>query len=248
MKVTYALEYNWTKPVDKDPLNEFSKKSRARLRSTLNKIEESSVSHKIEPLTEETLSWFTPLYNETISNRGNPKIFDIFSTTLGKGSKYTYYSLILFEEEKPVGATIFSERKSVLSVAYRISPHDWENNSLPSTPSHYVEYLLNEYAWKRGYKKLSHGKDRHPYGINSQIGLAIFKLSIGCRAYTSTTEYNTAEIDLDSITEDQLIFEHPRDGREVTKGYLCIQSDHLNKYLQATKYPDQIEVEIITRD
>ena len=247
MNITYASEHKWLKSIGEEPLSTFGKNNRARLRSALKNIEETGIRHEIAELTQDTLDWFTPLYNEKISAKDNPKLFDIHATTIGKESKFTYYSLALFEDDTPIGATIFSERNKILSIAYRIFPSQWDKYYLQANPSLYTEYIINKHGADNGFTKLSHGRDRNPYGLNSHIGLAMFKLSVGCSAYLPTTEYQTQTLDTEELTEDVLIFEHPESDRKITKGVLVTTEENLPKYAQITKYPDQIDIETILR-
>ena len=247
MKINYPSHHKWNKPLADDPFYSFGKSNTARLKSTLNKIDNLDIKHEIAPLTEETLSWFTPLYNKTISNKNNPKVFDIYATTLGKNSKFPYFSLSLYENGSPIGATIFSERKNILSIAYRIYPNKWNDHKLQASPSIYTEYLLTKYGIEKGFTKLSHGRDRNPYGPNAHIGLAIYKLSVGCSVFTPSVSYEINTMELDDITTDTLVFEQPKEGERITKGYLCVSKDTKDKYEQVTKYPEQIEIETIVR-
>jgi hypothetical protein len=226
----------------------FGKNNLGRLRSTFKNIDASSVVHRIEPLTDEVLDWFTPLYLKTITNKDNPKLFDIRSTTIGKESKYKYYSLTLLEDNIPIGGTIFSERGPILSIAYRIYPNTWKQNNLQANPSVLAECLLNNHGVEHGFKTLSHGRDRNPYGLNAHIGLAIFKLSMGCSAYLPSTPYEIQTLDLNQVNQDVLLFKMPTEGDQITKGILYATEENLSNYMQVAKYPERLLVEIITRN
>ncbi len=247
MKIPYIPEHAWYKPVVEDPLSLMGKSSQAQLRSTLRHDDLSRITYSIEPLSDDILQWFTPLYTQEISNRANPKVSDIYGTTLGKESPYTYYALLLYENRQRIGATIFSERKTMLSIAYRIYPHKWSSVTLQANPSLYTEYLINTYAYERGLPKLSHGRDRNPYGVNSYIGLAAFKLSIGCTALIPASAQEILTFDTDAATCDTLILQCPPEGRQVKQAYLICTEDTKEKYTQATKYPHLLPVETIIR-
>ena len=247
MLITYPSEHKWTEVVSEEPDSGLGKNNRTRLRSTMSKIGETTIKHSIQPLTSEILDWFIPLYTEKISTKDNPKIFDIYGTTLGKGSEVPYFALVLEEAGVPIGATIFSERKNVLSIAYRIYPNDWTSCKLQSNPSLYSEYHLNAYAWKRGYKKISHGKDRNPYGLNSHLGLAVFKLSVGCSAYLPTTPYEIKELNLEDIDTDIFVLKYPESGERIAHAVLYISQENAEKYTQLAKYPERLMVETIFR-
>lgn len=249
MLIKYPSEHKWLENVNSDPLSGFGKNNRTRLKSTLKNIADSNVSYTIEPLSEDILRWFTTIYKNSIGSKNNPKVHDIYSTTLGKESIYPYFALILQEQGNPIGATIFSKRKSIISIAYRIYPNQWEHNSFQASPSIYTEYIINKYSHEEGYRTISHGKDRNPYGINSSIGLALFKLSIGCHVYLPTTPYEIKELESNLVTEDILVFAMSDDeSTKIKKGFLITTADNTSKYENVTKYPEQIEIEIITRN
>ena len=249
MKIQYPSEHKWLEPVWEDPMAGLGKNNRARLRSTLKLIAESTITHSFEPLTPEILTWFTPMYASQIGGKNNPKLHDIYATTIGKDSPHPYYALILRESGEPIGATIFSQRTNILSIAYRIYPPNWNLHTLQSSPSLYTEFLINRHAFELGYKKISHGKDRNPYGINANIGLALFKLSVGCFIYLPSTKFEIKELDLDAVEEDLLVFalnENPTEKR-ITQGYLCVNQLSLVKYENVTKYPNQIKIDVVLR-
>lgn len=247
MKVTYASHHKWTRLIHEDLPKILGRNNTYRLRTTLKNIENTIITHEFAPLTDETLEWFQPLYQEAISSKSNPKLFDIRGTTIGKGSKFKYFSLTLFENGRPIGATIFSERNSILSIAYRIYPNSWTENNLPANPSLYAEYLMNEYGLAGGFKTLSHGRDRNPYGTNSHIGLAIFKLSLGCTAGLPTSGYGVNTLDLGTIDQDILVLKYPTEGTQITDAILYASAESMPKYEQITKYPDRLLVETIIR-
>lgn len=247
MNINYIPEHVWEKRVTDDPLSEMGKSNRARLRSTLKLVPESHITHSIEPLTDEIIEWFTPLYNTKISSKENPKLFDIRATTIGKDSPYKYNALILSEGGERIGATIFSERPSLLSIAYRIYPNEWREAKLQANPSLYTELLINEYAHAKGYTRLSHGRDRNPYGLNSHIGLAIFKLSIGCVPQIAKVPPPAETLDTEEASTDLLVFEAPTTERRITKGYLICTEAMREQYLQVTKYEEQVRIETIVR-
>lgn len=244
MLITYPSAHKWVELVGAQPDSGLGKNNQARIRSTLKRIPETEISFNIEPLSEETLEWFMPLYTASIAQKHNPKIFDIRGTTIGKSSQYPYFALALYEAGHPIGATIFSERRSLISIAYRIYPLDWSQHKLQANPSLYSEYLLNEYAWKHGFIKISHGKDRNPYGLNAHIGLGIFKLSVGCTPYLPTTSYEMLTLDLTAIDTDVLIMLPPETGAQITNALLYTKEEHFNRYSQITKYPERLSVEV----
>lgn len=246
MIVTYASEHTWVTEISSDPMHKLGKNNQAKLRSTLNQLSSRAVSHKIVELTPEILAWFVPLYESTIGKKNNPKIKDIYATTIGRTVTYQYFALILEEAGTPIGATIFSKRKSIVSIAYRVYPHQWSAVKLKAQPSLYAEYLINQYSYQCGYTKLSHGKDRNPYGLNASIGLAQYKLSVGCHALLPKT-YTKCDLNLDLVTNDILVLEYPQDRQEITKAYLCTNANNIEKYRDLTRYSERLNVKIILR-
>lgn len=233
--------------ITENPLSELGKNNKARLRSTLNTLDKTLISYTTEPLTHAILEWFTPLYIQQISEKNNPKLHDIAGKTIDKKSKFPYFILILKENNIPIGGTIFSKRNNILSIAYRIYPQNWNNHNLQASPSLYTEYIINSYGHQEGFSILSHGKDRNPYGINASIGLALFKLSVGCNVYLPN-EYTVASLDVTNVQQDLLIFEMPAESEtRITQGYLCVTNESLPKYENVTKYPEKIKIDIILR-
>lgn len=249
MIIQYPTSHTWVKSVVADPLTGFGKNHTVRIKNTLKKITESNVTYRIEPLTPAIIDWFTPLYTEMVGEKSNAKISDIYTSTLGKEANYPYNALILLEAGIPIGATIFSERKATLSFAYRIYPNHWQHNSLPAGPSLYAEYIINDYASQKQFAKISHGKDRNPYGYNAGIGLALFKLSVGCSIYLPNGQSDTASIDLDAVTDDILVFAYPQaDIKQISQAYLCVGHAAYEKYHSITKYDHLVHTTIRLRD
>jgi hypothetical protein len=109
--------------------------------------------------------------------------------------------------------------------------------------------MVAVFAFDQGKTIISHGKDRNPYGLNSAIGMAGFKLSVGCRPSNVTDgTYEIHTLDTDKLTEDCLILEQPKEGTDITKAYLVTSRENGHKHLQVTKYPEQLSVEVLYRD
>src|SRR6056297_309762 len=102
MQVTYPSAHKWIEPVTEEAMSELGKNNRARLRSTLNRLEETTITHEVVPLSDAVLEWFSPLYNESIGSKLNPKVHDIHAATLGKGSDVQYCALIVHEDNEPI--------------------------------------------------------------------------------------------------------------------------------------------------
>lgn len=249
MKITYPANHTWYKVLDKNSEAYFGKNDRARLRSALKKIEALDITTRIAPLDDAFLDWFVPAYNKTITQKQHPALVDIRTKIESDPvRRKKYYSLSLYENGQILGGTIFFLRKKKLSIAYRIYPHSWNTHTLPANPSLYAEHVITCHAKETGKEILIHGKDRNPYGLHSNIGLAIFKLSIGCYPRVPK-KFELCTTDTTQMTDDAFILEYPQDGSEViTKAYLITKRSHFDKWLQVTKYPETLSVEVLYRD
>lgn len=247
MKIPYTEQISWHKVITDNPMEGISNSNQKRLRSTVGSLPEE-ITHQIHPITPELLDWFIPLYESTIQTKNSPNVIDIREAIKKNSDTVDYFVLVLFENGKKVGATIFSEKKSFLSIAYRIYPNEWSSVKTAASPSLYSEYLICKHAHKRGYKKLSHGKDRNAYGMNASIGLAVFKLSYGCKAYVGTKSPEIKVLDIDEISKDVLIIRYDEAASFLKNGYLICARETEDKYTQVTKYQDQLKIETIYRD
>lgn len=249
MKILYATAHRWVKSVPAEPLDSFGKNAQERLRATLSKVAGCGIRNEVKPLDEHFLDTFVPLYEERIRTKKHGVIFDIRKKTLGNPArKFPYFSMSLYEGDTFLGGTIFSVRVDTLAVAYRVYQNDWGCAPLRANPSLYTEYCLNEYARSIGREYILHGKDRNPYGLNSGIGLAGFKLSTGCHPEKSKT-FELRELDTDDLTEDALILEYPKDdtATRIPHAYLLTTRESEHRSVQVTKYPHLLSVEVLYR-
>lgn len=249
MKITYATAHTWHKNILPITLDQFGKNDKARLTSTLKKAQEGNIEIKIQKLDEAFLDWFIPMYVQRISEKANPVVFDIHTKTLGnKRRAHRFYSMTLYEHGKAIGGTVFILRKTKISIAYRTYAYKWTESTLQASPSLYAEYAITEFARAQDKKTIIHGKDRNPYGKHSNIGLAIFKLSVGCQPKKSR-QFEIQEIDTDTLDSDTLIFEYPGNlQQDITKAYLVVSKENLSKWEQVTKYPERLSVEVLLRN
>lgn len=247
MNIAYPSKVQWKKSIPENVLDHFGKNNRARLRAMLSKIDETNITYTIEPLSEDFLSWFLPLYEATIAAKENALVHDVRANTIESDKPYPYETLIVRENGVHIGGTIFGVRENMLSVAYRVYPHTWQHHDLQANPSLYSEYLLNEYGREQGKTVLSHGRDRNPYGMNAHVGLAAFKLSVGCTPF-APKDAEILEIETDSLTQDAFIFAVPTEGDQITDAFLVTSKETEGKYMQATKYPEQVKVTVMYRD
>lgn len=252
MQIRYATGHRWYKKIADQSLENFGKNDVARLRSSFPRVVESKIGFEITELSNEFLDLFLPMYEKRILEKENPKIFDIRAKTLGNPANDAkkYYSLSLRQNEQFLGGVIFSIRDGGLFIAYRTLEKNWPGVNLPASPSLYVEFLLDEHAADVGANYIIHGKDRNPYGLNSSIGLANFKLSVGCRP-TLPNIYEIETIETDNLTKDTLILECPNvitKNAVITKAYLIADKEGVEKWSSLLKYKDRLSIEVIKRD
>lgn len=243
MTLQIPNKIRWQKPVLEDSLACYRPKIQKRMRGTLSKLPQTTITHSFEPLTDEAIAWFQPLYDATIGNKPNSVLYDIRTTTLEKNPSIPYMILTIYEDEAKIGATIFSMRKDRINVAYRVFQQKWQAHTLQINPTLYSDYLVTDYARAHSLHFVSHGKDRNPYGINAAIGLATFKLSAGCTAFLPQ-EYDILEIEEHKITSDALIFLHPKETKQITDAILYTTPERVTHYDQLMSYADRVSIEI----
>ena len=250
MKINYASTHRWRKEVVDDPLALFGKSEQQKMKQTLKHITGSDVICHISVMDDAFLDWWYPLYESRISSKDNPKIIDIKKKLLDNLDKEKiYYTLTLTEGEDRLGGVIFSQKADTLFFAYRTLAYDWNRSQLRASPSLYIEYVLAKYAWEAGLKYISHGVDRNPYGLNSSIGLANFKLATGCRPQLSKS-YEVFSIETEKLTKDILILALPDkldEHADIKQAYLVADNAGMNKWQSVLKYPDHLLVETVER-
>jgi hypothetical protein len=226
----------------------FSGRVAKKILSTLPLLPTLGISYRIEPLTEAYLAKFLPLYEANIGGKQNALMQDVRGKTLNNtASTFPYFSISLFENEVFMGGAIFSLRTDRISYAYRTYINEWTKAKLQAGPALIGEYAVASFACEKDLAFVSHGKDRNPYGLNASIGLAAFKISVGCRPSIGG-EYEIKTLDTNTLTEDCLILELPKEGTSITKAYLVTLRENEQKHLRVTKYPDSLQVEVLYRD
>jgi hypothetical protein len=249
--ITYAPYHRWLKPAVEKPESLYSSNNEKRIRSTLPRISDQGITHEFKPLDAAFLSWFVPMYESTISDKKNSVVHDVYETTLGnKNSLSEYWSLAVYEKGEPVGGTVIGVRADRIMIVYRIYKQKWSKGTLQANPSLYSEYLVSKYAFDTNKSFVSHGKDRNPYGLNANIGLAIFKLSVGCAPsiIRENDEYTPTTIDVATLDTDALILHYPNEGDTITTATLVTARDTEEKYAQLVHYPELLKVTTIYRD
>ncbi len=249
--ITYAPHHRWLKPAVENPETLYSSNNVKRIRSALQRTTENQISHEFKPLDEQFLQWFIPMYESTIADKKNSMVHDVYKTTLGnQNSVSEYWSLAVYEKGIPIGGTVIGIRSDRIMIVYRIYNQKWTSSILQANPSLYSEYLVSKYAYDTGKNFVSHGKDRNPYGLNANIGLAVFKLSVGCSPsiILENEEYVPLELDPNSLTTDALILHYPQTGDKITEATLVTARETEDKYAQLMHYPELLKVTTVYRD
>ena len=248
MKIQHTTHHRWHRPVIENPLLLYNKNNQKRLQSTLNKIEETNVSYQIRIVDNEFLEWFQPFYTAQMESKANAKVHDLYEATKAKDYIEAYYQLTLFEGDHRLGAILFSLRKDkMLGISFRALEHTWQENTLQANPALYTDYLLAQFAYEKAMEVFSHGLDRNPYGINAAIGLATFKLVVGCTPKIPK-EPEFTETDISQLTEDALIILPPEEDIVITKAVLICTTESEPKYAQLRAYPDRLNIDVQHRD
>lgn len=248
MVITHASHHSWFKETAADSLSHYGKSDKKRLSRAIIDAPLHNIKAVFAKADETFFEWFIPLYNETITQKNNPLVFDVRGTTVDKpGKNSVYKTLTLLQGEKIVGGCIFSCWEERYSIAYRIFSKDWPDYSLTANPALYAEYLMDEYTRTHEKATLSHGLDRNPYGINSSIGLAMFKLSVGCKAKLRHNHLEKFALDTDSLTTDTLVLHYPETGELITEATLVCNEQNLKKYEQLFSYGDRLKINTIIK-
>lgn len=247
MRISYPLQHRWLKELSGEILGNYGTGAQKQLRSSLGKLADAHIRYTVEPLTPAHIEWFSPFYAANLADKNNAIVHDVYDTTLGKQLENTYFILTTWEYDEPRGAVILARRPDRIATVYRAFERNWQYSKLRSNPALLSEYFLDSYAHECGYSTLSHGKDRNPYGPNAAIGLATFKLAIGCRPYCYESQTEMAELDTSTVTEDTLVLEAPTEGTPITTAYLIAHRETLSKYEQVAKYPERLRVTVIER-
>jgi len=172
-------------------------------------------------MTNEWLDRFVPLYEEYIGAKENGTVFDIrnkITTNQAVGKKYEAISL--WQGDVFLGGVIYSLGVKALHVAYRVFPRQLDIK-LPISCSYVAEDYLYRRAFELQKHGIVHGKDRNPYGINSAIGLAEYKLKVGCAPWVSQSEAVVFS-DATELRADQeaLVFLGKEKGIKITEAIL----------------------------
>jgi len=244
----YPEKIGWQKKVSEDLLSCFGKTVQKNIKKFLFIKENLDFEYKIERVSDEFFDWFLPEYKSFISSTENPLEIDVKNHIISRPN-IQYYYLAVYQKEIPLGAMIYSVRQESLSIAFRYFKHNWLYGLTDITPSYIAEYIIGEEAFKLKKKIINHGIDRNLYGMNANIGLATYKLSIGC--YPILPKDSTVKnIDLSSLNREVFVMlcENIREEKYLQSAALVIDKQNQQKYAQLKKYAERIlDLKIIIR-
>lgn len=229
-------------------LTNYGKSDRKRIQRLTELLPELAITHTIRPLDEAALEWFIPLYVERLSAKENPSPYDVKSSTLLNPTWSAFEMIEIREAGEIVGGLILLRHEKYVSVFYRTFPSQWNNVSKQLRvcgPALYTEYLLDSYAQSLGHTYLLHGSDRNPYGLNSAIGVCIFKLSIGCKPYMMKNEVEDRELNPTTLEKSALVMHPTEPGQRITEATLFVKPENLSKYEQLFTYAEILNVKVI---
>ncbi len=187
MNLLYPSKIIWRLDLtpDQTPETILGKTTYKRVIKTLPLLEAAGYRFVIEPITDAWLNDFAPLYQEHIGKKNNSIVFDIIERVHeGQQAGKEYFVISLYHQQVLCGGLIFASLNNTFRVAFRVFPLQTTIKT-PTSASYVAEYLLLEHAFAQHISKLSHGRDRNAYGINTSIGLALYKLRVGGQPFAA---------------------------------------------------------------
>jgi hypothetical protein len=198
------------------------------------------------------LNDFYPIYKKMLDSKASPNIIDIGSNVEKQISiGMQVRTLSLYFKKKFVGGSINIITDDTYINGFNAIPFETDLKLKVNN----INYIRTFYHIKEA-KSLSKsiysaGRDRNFYGINSAIGLAIFKLRTGAVAYVNDAEDYELVPDFSwDGKEDVLAFEGEGKGQKITKAKLFLVKNDPEEF--RSKYgslfsQDDFEVEVITK-
>ncbi len=169
----------------------FSTDTRKKIKKTLSLLKDAGYYWDISPIDASYAELFYPIYKQHIIQKDHPVIIDIpHRLRLAENEGKNSHAISLYNSKKQyIGGIIFTYKnaESIISIAFRVFPKQIELK-LPIGLSISADYLLYKYAKEQQIHTLFHGKDKNGYGLQSSIGLALFKFQTACRPFISGTK------------------------------------------------------------
>lgn len=207
VSISYPKYIKWTAQLEGyiDAYQPFSRSPRKKLRRSFkNFSEQDTYRFSVEPVTEQYLKMFVPLYEEYMHNKKNGIVYSVFEkVTAQMRAGGLYFSISLYKNNELAGGFIYSINKEYISTAYKVFPREFTIGDIPSSPTYMAEWMLYNDALQRKIYTIIHGRDLNVFGKNYAIGLAAFKLQLGCvpevsqhadNEWLSTVEYQSGDV------------------------------------------------------
>ena len=118
--------------------------------------------------------------------------------------KNTYHAISLYKKTELIGSFIFNVKQKSITSTYRFFPKKI-SIKLSASPSYIAESIFIKEALAKKVGTVWHGKDTNPYGINSAIGLAQYKLANGYTPVVSRHAEKFKKITTVKPKEDTLV-------------------------------------------
>lgn len=213
----YPDHIRWRKKIGSDVFSNYGKSDVKKIRQLLKSMESYEIEVSIAELNEPALSSFLAMYK---------KKFDTENDIRGKISRQQnpespYQMLTLSQRGAFLGGIIFRFKNDALYVAFRVFEKEWGHESPRCSPALFAEFQLDVYAHHKSVFTIIHGKDRNLYGQDLKIGLAVFKLSIGCFPEPSRSS-RSKSLDIRTLQQDTLVFHSPPEGQRITDATLFL--------------------------
>lgn len=243
--INYPAQVIWHKNItSKLPIDNFSPRHRKRLSASLKKIADLPISHQLNEVDDAFIDWFQDFYSKTINTKTNPNLGNIRETIEKYSGKSLCFGLKLYENNTVIGGAIYIHKKNRITTAFKVFLPQWEAATLPISPSLYAEYVLYSHAITHNYTTISHGQDRNPYGLNSDIGLCSFKLSLGYVPRVSSNNV-TEQINTAQIKSTCLILNLPKQSELIiTEADLYIKEEEMKSAQMLLNYEETLTVRV----
>jgi hypothetical protein len=246
MILEYPEFVAWDKKIDSsDALNNFNARQKKYLASFIKSDNFSRIHHKIEFVNDTFLDLFIPFYTKSIEAKKNPYVVDIKKLIELNSAKHEIYCLSIFEDNEFVGGSIFIHRKERITTSVKSYLRKWSTFNNSVSPTLLAESYFYEHAIEHDYKQVSHGKDRNPYGLNSNINLCATKLQLGYVPQLPK-KGDCKTISIENINEEVLVMLKPTSGNIITNAVLFSNDNNpeeLYNYLLSNK--SELDIKLV---
>lgn len=198
----------------------FSRERLRRVTKAAALLRQAGYRMEIQPAGAKYLDYFIPCYQQHVSAKKGT-VFDVRSHLARAWQRGREYEAIsLWAGQTLLGGLLYCVGVSSVSVAYRVFPRHLPVK-LPIGCSLVAERWLAERALALGRRAIWHGRDRNVYGLNSAIGLAMYKTNLGCLPYVSRTGMNSFQaVAALALASDALVLLGDGGQRVITEGIL----------------------------